>query len=131
MGEGVDAEGSLLDEEDTEDAGIDEATEPVAPAKAADEHGEDDTHENDDFEVVAVLPDNDGVFIKICDVGSADAFGVLFHYHPTNVGVQEAFADRVRVLICVGIAVVGTVASSPPSNGPFHSTTSNSSKIYF
>jgi hypothetical protein len=65
VGERIDAEGGLLDEEDAEDTGVDEAAEPVIPAKTTNEHGEDETHEEDDLEVVTVLPNDDGVFVQI------------------------------------------------------------------
>lgn len=38
--QGVNAEGRLLDKEDAQDTGVDEAASPVAPAKAANKHGE-------------------------------------------------------------------------------------------
>ena len=79
VGEGVDAEGGLLYEKDAEDAGVDEAAEPVLPEKAGHEGGEDEAHEDDYFEVVFVLPDDDGVLVEIGDVGSADPFRALLH----------------------------------------------------
>ena len=79
MGEGIHAEGSLLDEEDAKNAAVDEAAKPVVPKEAANQHGEDEAHEEDDFEVVLVLPDHDGVFVEVRDVGSTDAFRVLLH----------------------------------------------------
>ena len=45
VGEAVDAEGGLLDEEDAEDAGVDEATQPVVPEQAGDAGREDKTHD--------------------------------------------------------------------------------------
>ena len=128
MSQGVDAKGSLLDEEDAQNAAIDEATEPIAPSKATYERGKDETHEEHDFQVVSVLPDNDGVFIEIRDVGAANAFRVLFHEHPAKVRVQQALTDRVWVLVGVGIAVVSTVVTSPPSDRAFDGTATNGSE---
>lgn len=117
VGQGVDAEGGLLDEEDTQDAGVDEAALPVAPADAGDEAGEDHAHEDDGLEVVAVLPDYDGVIVQVRDVSAADALGVLLHDHPAEVGVEQALADGVRVLVSVGVSVVGAVVPRPPADG--------------
>ena len=82
VSEGVDAESGLLHEEDTENPRVDEASFPVAPAETRYEHGEDETHHEDYLEVVAMLPDDNGIFVEVGDVGTADAFGVLFHDHP-------------------------------------------------
>ena len=65
MGQGVDAEGGLLNEEDSEDSSVDEAALPVSPSKASDEAGEDHAHEDDSLDVVAVLPDNNGVVVQV------------------------------------------------------------------
>jgi hypothetical protein len=115
--QGVDAEGGLLDEEDAEDARVDEAAPPVAPAQAGDEAGEDHAHEDDGLEVVAVLEDDDGVIVQVGDVGAADALRILLHDHPAKVGVEEALADRVGVLVGVGIPVVRAVVPGPPADG--------------
>lgn len=129
MGQGVHAEGRLLNEEDSKDTSIDETTPPVSPAKSTDQSWENQTHEDDDLEVVLVLPDDDRVFVEISDVGAANSLGVLLHDHPPKVGIQKTFADGIRILIGVGIAVMSTVVPSPPSDGTFNSTSANCSKI--
>lgn len=55
VGEGVDAEGGLLDKQGAAQTGVDEATEPVTPAEASDEGREDEGEKNDDANVVLVL----------------------------------------------------------------------------
>ena len=125
VGKRIHAEGCLLHEEDAEDAAVDDAAEPVTPEEAADDHGEDEAHEEDYFEVVSVLPYDDGVFVEVGDVGSADPLRVLLHQHPAKVGVEETFADGVGVFVGVGVAVVSSVVSSPPSNRSFDGSSSN------
>ena len=112
----VDAEGGLLHEEDAQDAGVDEAAAQVAPEQARHEARHEQAHGDDGLDVVSVLPDHDRVLIQVRDVGAADALGVLLHDHPAKVRVEQALADRVRVLVRVGVAVVGTVVSGPPSD---------------
>ena len=129
MGQGVDAEGSLLDEEDSEDAGVDEATLPVAPSQTGNQHGEDEGHEGDAWDVVLVLPENDGIFVEIGDVGAADALGVLLHDHPADVRVEETFADGIRILVGVGVAVVSAMATGPPSDGALDGTGTDGGEI--
>jgi len=93
VGKGVDTEGGLLDEEDTEDTGVDETTEPVTPAETGNEGGEDQTHAENDLEVVLVLPDDNGVVVEVGDVGTANSLGVLLHDHPTEMRVEKTLAD--------------------------------------
>jgi len=129
VSERVDAEGGLLDEEDTQDAGIDEAAEPVAPSEAGNDSGEDDTHEDDDPEVVLVLPDDDGIAVQVRDVGASDLLGVLLHHHPADVRVHKTLADRVRVLLGVGVSVVGAVVPGPPADGALDGTPSDGGQV--
>lgn len=131
VGEGVDAKGGLLDEADAQDAGVDEAADPVAPAEAADEGGEGEGHGDDALEEVCVLPDDDGVLVEVGDVGAAGALGVLLHDHPAEVGVEEALADRVGVLFGVGVAVVSAVAARPPADGALDGTSAHGGKVDF
>jgi len=125
MCERVDAESGLLDKEDAQDATIDEATLPVAPAEAGHEHGEDETHEEDNLEVVLVLPDHDWILIEIGDVGTANSLGVLLHQHPAEVRIHKTLANRVWVLVGISVSVMSTMITSPPSDGAFDSTTTD------
>ena len=122
VGDGVDAEGRLLDNEDPEDSGVDEATLPVSPSETADEHGEDHSHEDDGLQVVAMLPDDDGVIVEVGDVGAADALWVLLHDHPSEMRVEETLADGIWVLVGVGVSVVSTMVSRPPPDGALDGT---------
>ena len=125
MGQRVDAESGLLDEEDTQDTSVDETTPPVTPAKTGHEHGNNQTHGENDLEVVAVLPDDNRVFVEIGDIGAADTLGVLLHDHPSQVRVEQTLADGVGVLVGIGITVVSPVITRPPADGTFDGTTTN------
>lgn len=128
VGKRVDAESGLLDKEDAEDTSVDEATNPVTPAKPSDDGREDQTHEENNLEVVLVLPDNDRILVQVGDVSAADALGVLLHEHPSEVAVQEALANAIGVLVGVGVAVVGAVIAAPPADGALDGTTADGSK---
>ena len=121
MGKRVDAEGSLLDEEDTEDTAVDVATSRVTPAKTANKGRDDKGHGDDTLDVVLVLENDDGVLVEIGDVGTADSLGVLLHDHPADVGVEETLADRVGILVGIGVSVVSTVIPGPPTGGTLNS----------
>lgn len=124
----VDAEGGLLNEEDTEDTAVDETSLPVTPTETSDDSREDQTHEEDDLEVVTVLPDDNGIIVEIRNIGASNSLWVLLHEHPAEVGVEQTLADRVWVLVGVGVSVVCTVVTSPPSDGSLNSTSSDRSQ---
>jgi hypothetical protein len=63
-----------------------------------------------------VLPDNNRIVVQVGDVGAADAAGVLLHDHPADVAVEQTLADRVRVLLGIGVAVVRAVQAGPPAS---------------
>lgn len=128
VGQGVDAEGGLLHEENAQDAGVDEATPPISPAEPSDEAGEDHAHEDDRLQIVAVLPDDDGVIVQVGDVGAANALGVLLHDHPAEVGIEETLADGIWVFIGVSVAMVGAMVSGPPADGALDGAAAHSSE---
>lgn len=129
VSKGVDTEGGLLHEEDAEDTSVDESTLPVTPAETSYDTREEETHDGDDKEVVLVLPSNNGVLVEIRDVGAANTLGVLLHDHPAEVRVEETLANRVRILVSVGVSVVSAVITRPPSDGTLDSTSTNCGKV--
>lgn len=129
VSEGVDAEGGLLDEADTKDTTVDETAEEVAPEETTEQSREDESHEDDRLDVVAVLPDDDGVLVQVSDVGTALVLGVLLEHHPPHVRVEKTLADRVRVLFGIGVTVVSAVAGRPPSDGTFDGTGTDGGEI--
>lgn len=129
VGQGIYAEGGLLHKEDAEDTGVDETTHPIIPAETTDKSRENKTHGNDTLDKVSVLPDNNGVVVEVSDIGTANALGVLLHDHPSQVRVQETLANRVGVLLGIGVTVVSTVVARPPSDGTFNSTSTDSGEV--
>jgi len=128
VSQAVDAESGLLDEEDSEDTGIDEATSPVVPAKTADQRGNNQSHGEDALDVVLVLEDNNGIVVEIGDVGTADSPGVLLHNHPSDVAVEETLTNGIGVLLGVGVTVVSAVIPGPPSCATLDSGSASSRK---
>jgi hypothetical protein len=126
VSKGIDAEGGLLDEEDSKDASIHKSTKPVTPAEASDQAREDETHEEDHLEVMTMLPCDDCISVQVGDISAANSLWVLLHDHPAKVGIQETFTDRVWIFVCVGVSVMSSVVSSPPSDGTLDSSTSHS-----
>lgn len=125
----VDTESSLLDDEDAENGGIDEATPPVAPAEAGHQSREDQSHEKNDLDEVGVLEDDNRILVEIGDIGTAGTLGVLLDDHPANVAVEQALSDGVGVLLSVGISVVSAVALGPPAGGTLHGTSTDGGEV--
>lgn len=129
VGKRVDTEGGLLDDENTEDSSVDEATPPVAPAETGDQSRESQSHEEDDLDEVGVLEDNDRILVKIGDIGTAGTLGVLLNDHPAEMAVKQTLPDGVGILLGVGISVVSAVTLGPPAGGTLHGTSTNGGEI--
>jgi hypothetical protein len=121
----VDAEGGLLNEEDAKNTGVDESAHPVSPSKTSYKAREDHSHKDNGLDVVSMLPDNDGVIVQIGDISTTNALWVLLHDHPSDVRVEKALPNGVWVLVGVGVSVMCSVISRPPSDRTFDCSTSN------
>ena len=129
MGKRVDAESSLLDEPNTENTAINESADPVTPHETTEDGREDESHDEDRLDVVAVLPDNNGILVEIGDVSTTNSLGVLLHDHPAQVGVEETLADGVGILLGVGITVMGSVIPGPPADRAFSGTSADGGEV--
>lgn len=65
VSQGIDAECSLLDEKDAQNAGVDETSEIVSPSEACHEAWEYHPHKHKHFEVISMLPDDNRIFIEV------------------------------------------------------------------
>lgn len=128
MGQGVHAEGSLLDEEYTEDTSVDKSTDPVTPSETSNKRWEDQPHEDNNPEIMLVLPNNNRILVQVGDVCSTDSFRVLLQNHPSQMRVHKTLADTIRVFIGIGITMVSPVIPRPPTDRSLNGTTSNSGK---
>lgn len=102
----VDAECGLLDEKDAKDAGIDESAKVVSPSQTCDKGREDKTHEQNDLEVVSMLPHDHKVLVEVRNICSTDSLGVLLHDHPPKVRIQESLTHGVWVFVCVRVPML-------------------------
>ena len=107
----VDTEGSLLNDENSENSRVDESSPPISPSEAGNQRRENHAHEDNALDVVSVLPDNDGIIVEVGDVGTADSLWVLLQQHPSEVRVDETLANGVWVLVGIGVTVVSSVIS--------------------
>lgn len=116
VGQRVDTEGRMVNEEESASAGVEETAAPVSPTKTCNCHGHDETHDENERNVVLVLPSHYGALVEIADVRITDlASG--FPEHPANVGPPEALVSVVGVEVGVRVAVMRSMAARPPSNG--------------
>lgn len=129
VGKRVDAEGGLLDDENTEDSSVDETTPPVTPAETGDQSRESQGHEENNLNEVGVLEDDDRVLVEIGDIGTAGTLGVLLDDHPAEMAVKQTLPDGVGVLLGVGVSVVSAVTLGPPAGGTLHGTSTNGGEV--
>ena len=114
VGEGVDAEGGLLDHEGLDQAGVDEAAPEVVEKVLGEEGREDERHEDHDGQVVSVLDADNPVVHQVGDVCSGLVLGVRHQQHPADVRVPEAASGVVGVSVGVRVTVVDSVRVAPP-----------------
>ena len=124
VGEGVDEEGGLVNEECLGKSGVEVSTNPVAGEETADDSGENDTRSEGVVHVVVVLILDVGIGMVVRNVNVAEDGVVLLHDHPADVGVPEAALGVVGILVSVDVVVVDTMIAAPPLDGTLKSSSS-------
>ena len=125
MAERVDAEGALLDDDRTEEAGDEEGGERGHPRIGVELRGDEEdavsiaedgrhheAHEGADPLDVAVLPHDEGVGLEVLDVGDG-CRRLEAEEEPADMGVKEALGDIVRVFVFIHVLMVDTVVGAP------------------
>jgi hypothetical protein len=111
----------MLDEAKSSSTSEEKSAAPITPEVSGDKGRDKETHDDDEGEVDAVLPADDGVLVEIahvCDTGLA----ARLDEHPTEMGPPKTVMGAIGVKIGVGVAVVGTMTTAPPFNGTFDGT---------
>jgi len=108
----------VVDKAQTENTSINKSATGIIPEKPANDSRNGKTHEKEKREIIPVLPSYDWAFCEVAHISDARLAPGLQH-HPANVGVEETLVSIVRVKVCIGVAVVSTVASRPPLDGAF------------
>jgi hypothetical protein len=130
VGKGVDAEGRMMDESRAHSTSVEETTLEVSPKEAGNEGRDDVAHEDQEPDVVVVLPADDPVLAEVADVGDT-RLATGLDEHPTHVRPPETLVSRVRVKVGVGVAVVGTVTTRPPLDGTLDGASTSQSEPDF
>ena len=120
----VDAEGRVVHKAQSSGTGEEESSPPVSPSESGNESREGESHEEEQGEVVLVLPLDDLVSGQVGDIGDTDLSSRLDD-HPSDVGPPETLVGRVRVELGVGVSVVGSVSSGPPFDGSLNGTSTS------
>lgn len=114
----------MVNKDQSSGTGKEETTSPVTPSKTSDSRGEEQTHDEDQTEVVSVLPSNDRIPRQVRNIGRSNSRSRL-EDHPSDVGPPESLVRRIRVKLGVSVSVVSTVTSGPPLDGPLDSTSAS------
>ena len=105
----IDTERRVMNEAQPENASINVATTGVAPEEPGNHSGDDETHEEDERDVMAVLPFDDVVLAQITDVGNARLSAGL-DKHPTDMAPVKTFVGVVGIEVGIGVSVVNAMA---------------------
>ena len=114
VGKGVDAEGCVVDKDETADSGVVEPTSPIAPEQTGNSSGDEEAHDDDNDAVVLVLHTDKDVGVEIGDIGTSDPFRVLLEEHPSKMSIHQTLSDGVGVLFRIGVPMVSAMVSGPP-----------------
>jgi hypothetical protein len=118
VSERVDAEGRVVHKGQTSRTGKEQPTPPIAPQETRNDSRDDETHDDKEGEVHAMLPPDNGVLVQVGHVGDAGLATGLDN-HPADVRPEEAVVCAVGVEVGVGVAVVCAMATAPPFDRPF------------
>ena len=121
VSERVDTEGRVVNETESSGTCEEESSPPVSPSKSGNQRWEGETHEQEQREVIVVLPLDDLVSRQVGNVGDSNLSSGLDD-HPSDVGPPETFMGRVRVELGVGVSVVSSVSSRPPFDRSLYGT---------
>jgi hypothetical protein len=88
MSKRVDTESGMVNKDKSTNPGKVKSTSPISPEKTGDGSGDKESHDEDDESVVLVLHANEFIRVEIGDIGSTDAFWVLFENHPAEMGIH-------------------------------------------
>lgn len=111
----------------SEDSSVDVSTPSITPEKPRNDSRNDKGHDENEGEVVPMLPAHNGVLGEVAHI-SDTGLAARLEEHPTDMGVEEALVGVVGVKVGVGVAVVCAVATRPPLDGSFHCTSTEHGK---
>jgi len=128
VGKGVDAEGCVVDNDETADTCVIEPTSPIIPEQTGNSSGDEEAHDDDNNAVVLVLYTDKNVRVEIGDIRTPNPLGILLEEHPSEMSIHQTLSDRVGVLFRIGVSVVSTVVSGPPPDGSLNGTATKGSE---
>lgn len=102
-----------MNKDQSNDTRVNKSTEGISPSEVGDCSWQQETHDEDQREVVLVLPLYDRVVSQITNIGNT-RLATGLDEHPTEVSVPETFVSIVRIKVGVGVTMVSTVTSGPP-----------------
>ena len=111
VGKGVDAEGCVVDNDETADTCVIEPTSPIIPEQTGNSSGDEEAHDDDNNAVVLMLHTDKNVGVEIGDIGTSDPLGVLLQEHPSEMSIHQTLSDRVGVLFRIRVSMVSTMVS--------------------
>lgn len=120
----------VMNEGRAESASEEEATAVILPEETWDDGGQDVGHEDEEPDVVVVLPADDWIPAEIGNVGDTRLAAGLDE-HPANVGPEETLVGGVRIKVGVGVAMVCTVTTRPPLDRPLDGTSTSECQSIF
>lgn len=77
---------------------------------------------------MSVLPNNNGVVVKIADINNCNISRIWFEDQPSNMSVQQSFVNRIWISVSVGVAMMCAMVSGPRPDGVLDRSAAKSSQ---
>lgn len=108
-----------MDEAESENARIYEASSGVVPQEFGDHGWNDEARDEDKLNVVFVLPFDDLALAQVTNISDA-RFPAWLQQHPTDMRIPETLVGVVRVEVGIGVTMVCAVTPRPPLDGTLY-----------
>mmetsp|Transcript_31427 Transcript_31427/g.78885 ORF Transcript_31427/g.78885 Transcript_31427/m.78885 type:complete len:533 (-) Transcript_31427:397-1995(-) len=122
VSQGVHTEGSVVYKVEANDTRPEKATSVITPEIPSNHRRNHQTPENGHGQVELVLEGHHAIIVQVIDVGTAKLLVILAQQHPAHVRVEEATTSVVRILVSIGVAMMYTMITRPPTNRSLDST---------
>jgi hypothetical protein len=92
----------VVNENETENTGVEIATTVITPAKTSDQSRENETHNQGKPWVVLLLDFDDGISFQISSIGITNTGSRAVDKHPSQVREKETSVGTIGVLVGIG-----------------------------
>lgn len=111
----------MVHKDEPQSASVEIATAVITPAQTSDDRRNNEPDGDDEGDVPAVLPANDGIPAEVAHIGNT-GLATGLEDHPASVRPEQTLVGAIWVEVGIGVAVVCAMTTGPPLDGTFDRT---------